>query len=69
MGAKGQRQGWQRHSVDEYKDFMDDYQYEITAPIDPELEYPNERDISYVTWEEYFEHWEQYQEEGTTEDD
>ncbi len=49
MGAKGQRQGWQKHSIDEYNQYMNNEQYDITAPIDPEIMYPDE-DTDWLDW-------------------
>jgi hypothetical protein len=61
MGAKGQRQGWQRHSVDEYKEYIGaDDRHTITAEPDPELMYPDEPDGKYVDTDEYFRNWEHY---------
>jgi len=55
------RRGWQRHAVKEYKDYLDDEKYHITAPIDPHLLYPDEnRYTAYVSWDTYFENWELY---------
>ena len=63
MGAKGQRQGWQKHSVDEYKSYVDDEQFTITADVDPELMYPDEQQASWVSYEEYWANWEKYNKE------
>jgi hypothetical protein len=60
----GIRRGWQRHSVDEYREYMDEeWEAEITAGIDPELLFPDETETLYVDWDEYFENWEHYNKE------